>query len=230
MVTISRDLSLGEIVNRIPSASRVLASFGLDFCCGGSRSLTDAAVEKGIDPDEVVAAIDRVGPGPAADWATMGPAELIDHLVSTHHAYLHAELGYLEALAEKVASVHGERHPELAAVLADVRELRADLEPHLHKEERILFPMIRRMVGGEPVPDGQPPVQAPISVMMAEHEATGDLLERLRRDSRDFDVPHDGCASYRALYEGLVRLEADTHLHVHKENNLLFPLVLAPQG
>lgn len=224
---INSEQTLGEIVNQVPSAARVLTSMGLDFCCGGARSLRDAAQERGLDPEEVVSAVAGSDPGPAADWSAMGPSQLVDHLESTHHAYLHAELGHLQSLAEKVVSVHGDRHPELARVLQSLEELRADLEPHLMKEEKILFPLIRRIAGGESASSLRPPVQAPISVMMSEHEIAGDLLRRMRVDSMGYAVPSDGCASFRALYVGLERLESDTHLHVHKENNLLFPAVLA---
>ena len=138
----------------MPGSARVLESFGLDYCCGGGRTLTAACSGDGLDPDEVIGALERVPVEPTPDWASMGPGELVDHLESTHHAYLHRELPRLDALAEKVAGVHGSRHPELMDVLADVRELRDELEPHLMKEERILFPLIRELVAATAI--GQP--------------------------------------------------------------------------
>lgn len=228
---IDAHLPLGEVVNRLPGSARVLESFGLDYCCGGRRPLEEACTEKGLSVDEVRAALAGLEAEPSPEWTSMGPAELVDHLEATHHRYLHAELPRLEALAEKVASVHGSRHPELLDVLADVKDLREDLEPHLMKEERILFPMIRELAaasasGGSPVFHCGS-LRNPISVMLAEHDATADLLERMLEHSGGYEVPADGCASFRALYEGLADLEADTHLHVHKENNLLFPAVVA---
>ncbi len=228
MMDIDMDLPLGEVVNRVPGSARVLDSFGLDYCCGGRRSLQDACAERSVDAAVVLDALSGIGVAESPDWVSMGPAELVDHLEATHHAYLHSELTRLDALAEKVASVHGERHPELLEVLADFRDLRDDLEPHLLKEERMLFPMIRELARSD-----EPPtfhcgsLQNPISVMLREHDDAGALLTQLRDDSRDFVVPADGCASYHALYEGLEELEVDTHLHVHKENNLLFPAVVA---
>jgi regulator of cell morphogenesis and NO signaling len=134
----------------------------------------------------------------------------------------------LDELAEKVASVHGERHPELLDVLADVKELRDDLEPHLMKEERVLFPMIRQLSeADEPVEFHCGSLRNPISMMLIEHDRAGMLLAQLRDRTDDYIAPPDACASYRALYQGLAELEADTHLHVHKENNLLFPAVAA---
>jgi regulator of cell morphogenesis and NO signaling len=157
----------------------------------------------------------------------MAPAELVDHLEATHHAYLHAELPRLDALFDKVIGAHGARHVELEGIAATYRLLRADLEPHLQKEERVLFPMIRELATAVERPTFHcGSVANPISVMMAEHDRAGELLESLRLMTGDYTAPADGCASYRALFEGLAQMEGDTHLHVHKENNLLFPAVV----
>jgi regulator of cell morphogenesis and NO signaling len=224
------DRTLGDLVASVPGSARVLESYGLDYCCRGARPLADACAQGALDVHEVVAALRDLEPGPAPDWSSMSPADLVDHVESTHHRYLHTELPRLDALAQKVASVHGGRHPELMDVLADLRDLRDDLEPHLAKEERVLFPAVRHLVAESEA--GRPAMQldAPIRVMRAEHDRAGELLAQLRADARDFAVPDDGCASYRALYEGLAELESDTHLHVHKENHLLFPAVEALGG
>lgn len=146
--------------------------------------------------------------------------------MATHHRYLREELPALEELAVKVEDVHGENHPELADLRALVAALRADLEPHMDKEEMVLFPAIGRLVEGQrEFPFGS--VGNPIRMMEAEHEQAGDVLVALRRISGQYTVPADGCASYRSLYARLKHLEADTHLHIHKENNVLFPLVRA---
>ena len=221
-------VTLGELVNQVPGSARILESYGLDYCCGGRRSLREACSAQCVSVDEVLTALGEVGIEAVPDWVAMGPAELVDHLEATHHRYLHAELPRLDALAEKVASVHGERHPELLDVLADVKDLRDDLEPHLMKEERVLFPMIRQLdVADGPVAFNCGSLRNPISMMLIEHDRAGALLEQLRDRTDDYIAPPDACASYRALYQGLAELEADTHLHVHKENNLLFPAVVA---
>ncbi len=221
---------LGDVVTAMPGSARVLESFGLDYCCGGRRSLAVACAEAGVDPDIVVGELNAMAPQQVPDWASMDPAELVDHLEATHHVYLHAELPRLDALAEKVASVHGANHPELMDVLADVRELRDDLEPHLMEEEHVLFPRIREQVRADSTGAPAPALDAPISVMMTEHDRAGELLAQLRAHTSGYEVPADGCASYQALYEGLEQLEADTHQHVHKENNVLFPAVLRARG
>jgi regulator of cell morphogenesis and NO signaling len=156
----------------------------------------------------------------------MGAAELADHIESTHHRYLWDELPRLTALADKVRDVHGRRHPELDDVAGCLAELRADLEPHLRKEEEVLFPLIRTLaVATSPPPFHCGSIGNPIAVMRREHDHAGELLARLRQLTDDFGPPADACASYTALYVGLGQLDADTHLHVHKENNVLFPLV-----
>lgn len=235
MTVINPDATLGTIVTDHPELAAHLERLGLDYCCGGHRSLADAAASGGHDIDKVLAVLDEhAGPPNPAQWASLGMGELVDHLEATHHEYLHAELPRLEALAAKVAGVHGDRHPELSEVLALTREIRADLEPHLRKEEMVLFPMIRQLsdsaASGEVAPSFHCGSLAnPISVMLAEHDRTGELLERTRLVTNSYAVPADACGSYQALYDGLQRLEADTHLHVHKENNVLFPAVLAAE-
>ncbi len=229
---VSLEAKLADIVTARPSSAAVLQYFGLDYCCGGQRTLQEATSADGVDVDAVLAALSALAAVPEAPadetWASMPPAELVDHLESVHHAYLHAELPRLDALAEKVATVHGDRHPELVAVRADVRALVDDLDPHLAKEERVLFPLIRELSAAVDAGETPPaPLTAPIRVMRAEHDFTGELLAKLRADALDFALPDDACGSYQALYQGLAQLEADTHLHVHKENNVLFPAVEA---
>ncbi|MGB2756862.1 MAG: iron-sulfur cluster repair di-iron protein [Acidimicrobiia bacterium] len=222
------DQTLAEIVNARPQAARVLEAFGLDYCCGGQRQLVDACAEQGLDAEPVVAAISELDPEPAADWAAFDPRELVDHLEAVHHSYLKTELPRLDLLTEKVAGVHGDRHPELHEVRSIFLELRGELEPHLMKEERVLFPMIRELVESTAPPQFHcGSLQNPISVMLREHDRAGELLRALRTASDGYAVPDDGCASYHALYSSLAELEADTHLHIHKENNALFPTVVA---
>jgi regulator of cell morphogenesis and NO signaling len=157
----------------------------------------------------------------------MGVVALLDHLEATHHTYLWKELLRLSALVDKIVDVHGGRHPELREIANVFEQLRADLEPHLTKEEKVLFPMIRELVAAQSLPSFHcGSVQNPITVMMHDHDVVGDLLARLRTLTDDYRAPDDGCASYRACFSGLAELEADTHLHVHKENNVLFPAVL----
>ena len=221
--------SLAEIASQRPDLTRELERLGLDYCCGGKRSLAVACAERGLDPDVITAELNGI-PGaevPAADWIALTPAQLVDHLEATHHRYLKQELPRLSELAAKVSRVHGQKHPELVQAAAVLAEIRADLEPHLQKEEQVLFPMIRSLATTSCRPSFHcGSIANPISVMEQEHTAVGALLERLRQITGGYVAPADTCASTRALMAGLAELEADTHLHVHKENNHLFPAVL----
>ncbi|MFV0317381.1 MAG: iron-sulfur cluster repair di-iron protein [Microthrixaceae bacterium] len=223
--------SLATIAEMTPRAPAVLESFGLDYCCGGATTLAVACEEVGASPTLVtdeLAKVAQVEPDGRNDYADMDPAELTVHLESVHHSYLHEEMPRLDALAEKVATVHGENHPELLEVRRLYRELYADLQPHLLKEEQVLFPMIRELVENEGNAEFHcGSLSNPISVMMSEHDRDGELLAELRSVTDGYATPDDGCASYKALYDGLAELERDTHLHIHKENNILFPAVVA---
>ncbi len=223
------DMSLGDIVNTAPKLASLLERLDLDYCCGGATTLADACDANDLDSRSVIVELEAHldADDAPAPWASMGAVELVDHLVSTHHRYLWDELPRLQALVDKVATVHGERHPELADIAACFAAIRNDIEPHLENEERILFPAIGELFGAAATPAfAFGSIGDPISTMMREHDDLGGLLRRLRTLSADYTPPADGCASYDALFSGLEQLEADTHLHVHKENNLLFPQVL----
>jgi regulator of cell morphogenesis and NO signaling len=155
-------------------------------------------------------------------------SEAVDHLLETHHKYLKEALPRLATLLDKVVNAHVERHPELTTVRELFGELRADLEPHLMKEEQVLFPIIKVLeTSGGNADFHCGSVLNPIRVMQAEHEQALTLLERIRATTRNFKMPEDGCESYRLLLTGLDELEMDTRLHIQKENEILFPQVLA---
>ncbi len=213
---------LADLVAENPARAVVLDRMGLDFCCHGNRSLSDACVEAGLDAEEVTAALEAAAQVPSA-WTGGGRADLAAYVESTHHSYLHAELESLEWLAGKVLSVHGDRHPELQQVAPLVSEIAADLRPHLAAEEEEVFPAIRSLTPGTA---GGGHLAVRIGDLMTEHSALGTKLARLRAMTSGYSAPDDGCASYRSLYERLEHLEADTHIHIHLENNVLFPAAL----
>jgi regulator of cell morphogenesis and NO signaling len=205
----------------------------LDYCCNGHRSLAEACDEAGIDVGGAIdtlqtsAAESSAAASSLQDLVQATPTALVDHIVQTHHTYLRGELPRLSDLAERVMTVHGDRHPELADVRDTFEVLRADLEPHLDREEQILFPLVREIdaaLHSDNAANGE--LENAVSVLEDDHEQVGDLLARLRELTNSFTTPADGCASYRSLYDGLHRLADDTHLHVHKENNILFPAAI----
>jgi regulator of cell morphogenesis and NO signaling len=222
--TITLDHTLGELVAELPARARVFERHGLDYCCHGQRSLADAAAAADLDANALAVELASVVDTSGAEVDALEPGALVEHILRTHHAYLHEELPALRALADKVNSVHSCRHPELTEVARLVHALADDLGPHMAKEEQVLFPAITRQstqAGGAGMP-----LAPPIAVMMAEHTTVGALLEALRSTAHGYKVPADGCASYHGLYARLADLEADTFRHVHLENNVLFPQVL----
>lgn len=226
MATITPDTILGDIVTADPASTRVLSRFGIDFCCHGQRPLGEACATSNIDVDELLAALAAEQPGQRADWADLDDVSLIAHIVSTHHRYLWDEFPRLAELVDKVARVHGPRHAELAQVRELFHRLRGAMEPHLRTEETLLFPQIS-LHSGQPERPLSDEVRAGLAENQQEHDRAGALLAELRRLTNDYAVPPDACASYTAMLAGLEELESDIHIHVHKENNVLFPRVLA---
>jgi regulator of cell morphogenesis and NO signaling len=225
-MTTTLDQSLGDLVTRTPAAARVFERAGIDYCCRGNRPLAEAAQAAGVDASAIAEEIEALHSPPEQDWPSLAPAALADHIVATHHAYLREELPLLTTLAVKVEHAHAARHPELASVRSLVEMLRADLEPHLDKEERVLFPAIRALATDGPREFSFGAVANAIRVMNVEHEQVAEIFEGLRRASDDYAVPAAACASFRSLYERLPALEFDTHVHIHKENHVLFPALL----
>jgi len=208
---------VGDLAVEHPLATRVFARHGIDFCCGGGRPLSDVCEEKGIPFDRVRTEVEsEIARGSEAGlrWDDEPLGALIDHIVRVYHGPLKEELPRLEAMARKVNLVHGPKDPErLQAIQDTVGAIRADLEPHLEKEEEILFPMIREGHGER--------AEDPISVMEMEHEEVGAMLRRLRELTRDYEVPAAACNTWRALWVGLADLERALHEHIHLENNIL---------
>jgi len=218
----SHATTVGELVAERPARSRVFEELGIDYCCGGKLSLAEACARKGLDPDEVSRRLASAGfAAPETDWRAAPLAALCDHIVTTHHAFLHRELPRLRGLLTKLARAHGDRHPELLHTLAVFGPFADDLAAHMTKEERVLFPLIAGIESGG-VPR-TPFVLQPIAVMEAEHDDAGRALAEMRRLTGGYAVPADGCGTYRAAMDGLTELEADLHAHVHKENSILFP-------
>ncbi len=228
MVKIDVSTTLAEAVDAFPQLAREFERRGLDYCCGGRRTLGEACALIGLDPEATVAELSVAeATSGAAEWATMTADVLVAHLEATHHRYLWDEMPRVTALVDKIVAVHGARHPELVAVAACFAQVCADLGPHMLKEERMLFPMIRELATSTGMPSFHcGSLRNPISVMLSEHDAVGDLLTRLRHLTDGYAPPADGCASYVACFAAMEELEADTHLHIHKENNVLFPLVV----
>jgi regulator of cell morphogenesis and NO signaling len=227
--------TVGEIAASSAVAISILEQYGIDYCCAGKRLFEDACREKGLSAASVAGEIAAATAKPAQskDWNTAPLGELIRHIVSTHHEYLKLELPRVGQRVKKVVQVHGANDPAALSELGNVYEaLWQELDMHMHKEEMMLFPAIERYAAaaqsGLPLPPSPfGTIANPIGVMEAEHESAGAALSRIRELTNDFQAPSYACGTYRAMLDGLRALEADLHTHIHLENNILFPRVIA---
>jgi regulator of cell morphogenesis and NO signaling len=224
---IDTDRSLSSLVEQNAQRARVFESHNLDYCCGGSRSLSEACQSEGVDTERVVEALEEADAHAEAssdNWENL--SELVDLIVEEHHAYLREELQPLKNLVNKVARVHGDNHPELKELETVFAELAREMPVHLSEEEQILFPAIRQLDDeGSLDEETRQTIDAVIDGLWDDHEETAAYLERITELTDDFSVPDDACPSYRTMLQRLQDLEADTHMHVHRENNVLFEQV-----
>ena len=235
-MTLTTTRTVGEIAAEMPGTTREFEKLGIDYCCGGSRTLGEACAAANISIDEALARLEKSAESTPfdakQDWQKQLLADLISHITGTHHAFVRTESPRIEALAAKVAGVHGKNHPELLQVKDVFSALAAELSVHLMKEEQILFPYVQRMEESALAGETAPPamfgtVLNPVRMMMQEHDGAGDSLRTLRTITKDYVVPDDACISYRTLYQALEGYEADLHQHIHLENNILFPRAVA---
>lgn len=229
------DETLGEIAVKDLRKAEVFKKYGLDFCCGGKKTVKEACAEKGIDVTKVEQELQHTDkivsttvarPLPYNDWSL---DFLSDYIVNTHHSYVKKIVPDLSAYAGKVARVHGEHHPELLEINQLTQLVCDELSSHMVKEETILFPYIKHLVAAEnrgtALKNGNT-IQKEIDTMEEEHSIVGNALDKIRSLSNNFKLPEDACASYTFLYKTLDEFENDLHIHVHLENNILFPKAL----
>ncbi len=223
-------LTVGEIVVQHPLLARVFERVGIDYCCGGRRTLGSVCAAQGLDPAALAAELETAartsGAPPALDVANLPLIALADHIEQTHHQALREQLPALLEKADRVATKHGWRDPRLLEVAGEVRVLADDMFQHMAREELILFPLVRELerTGLPPAGGG---LAFPIRQMEAEHDSAGGAMTRLRTLTDGFSPDAEACNTHRALLAGLEWLESDLHQHVHKENNVLFPRALA---
>lgn len=223
-------MTVRELVATHPQAVAVLEKAGVEYCCHGDQPLQQACADAGIDTHQLMEQIENAWrqPGLVKDWNTAPLSELIAHIINDYHEPAREELERILPLANRVASVHSGRHPELTEVVEEFSRLRGEFTMHMRKEELILFPWIERAEAhrGQPGGAGKPPFGSfknPITTMVAEHSASGDELQHLRELCHDYQPPEDACTSYQALFAALLHFEAEMHHHIHLENNILFP-------
>jgi regulator of cell morphogenesis and NO signaling len=230
--------TIGETVAADYRTAAVFKEFGIDFCCGGKRTIEQVCLQKGIDPallEQALEQAQRSEGRPAMNPDTWDLGFLADYIVNKHHVYVQERLPQLVEYADKVARVHGEKFSPNLEVAALVNTLRDELMAHMLKEEKILFPYVKAMVKAQKA--GQTAPQAPfgtaagpINVMEAEHEVAGEILRRIREITDNYNLPAEACNTWRVLWSLLSEFEEDLHEHVHLENNILFPKALEMEG
>lgn len=211
--------------------AEVFRKMGIDFCCGGSKTLKQASEQAGISEAVLKHALQEADKTPAShlqDFSQWDAGFLADYIINTHHRYVKDNAAIISALAQKVAQHHGNAHPELIELAARTGLFLNDLLSHLAKEEETVFPAIKQLAGRgkglSATPDAcTVSIAAAIDNMEEEHEAAGDDLRFFRDLSSNYSLPPDACNSYAYLFEKMKEFESDLFLHIHLENNILFP-------
>ncbi|MEJ6980347.1 iron-sulfur cluster repair di-iron protein [Pedobacter sp. P351] len=223
--------TIGEIVAKDFRKAQVFKKLGIDFCCGGKKTIEEVCKAKDIDVEKVRAELANVqdfGQGSSLPFDKWDLDFLTDYIINTHHLYVKENIPFITELANKVASVHGDTHPELIEVAQIFSRVASDFTLHLMKEEKILFPFIKELVFASKNKTSISPaafgsVDNPTQMMEMEHEQAGEDFAAIRAASNDYTLPADACASYTILYKKLMEFEDDLFNHVHLENNILFP-------
>ncbi len=232
------ETTVGSIVAQDYRTSTVFTSHGIDFCCKGGQSLAEACARRGLDlatvEEELRRAMGTAAPS-TDDPATWTLTALIEHIERVHHRYVAERMPVLAQYVDKLARVHGERHPELLDLSAEFHACIAALTAHMKKEELVLFPYVAQLekAHGHGVPPPRPhfgTVANPIRMMEHEHVGEGERFERIKAITQGYTVPPDGCATWSVTMDLLREFEADLHRHIHLENNILFPRALAMEA
>lgn len=230
-MSFSSETKVKEIALASPAARQILENAGVDYCCGGGKSLHDACLNAGTAAEEILEklrASAREIPPEDANWMAAPLCALTKHIRERHHSYVRGAIARMRPLISKVAEKHSAEHPEIAEIAGAFSDVSHEMTMHMQKEEQILFPYIdamERAVNGEgsyEAPFFQT-VKNPIFSMMKEHDTAGELTKRIRKLSGEYAPPAGACTSFKALYQELREFEADLHQHVHLENNILFP-------
>jgi regulator of cell morphogenesis and NO signaling len=226
-------LTLGEIVKQNYHAAAVLEKFSLDFCCSGHRTIEQACREQNINPASVVDELKRLGVQRDSVNFDGWPLQmLIEYIVKRHHAYVEEKVPVIKGYLDKICAVHGNRHPELLEIRPIFFEVGGELAAHMKKEELLLFPFIKRLevAKGSKGSVRSPlfkSVSSPVGMMKDDHAAEGAKLQRIASLTNGYKIPDDACNSFAVTWQLLEEFERDLHMHIHLENNILFPKAIA---
>jgi regulator of cell morphogenesis and NO signaling len=223
MANVSAQSPLGLLVTEKLDRARILDGLGIDYYSDGSKSLHAACRELNLETDRVIAALSQADSANHPETAIGGGtlSELTQHITDTHHRYLRRVLARLEELVLKIKRVHGENHEELHTLADLYQRLKPALEAHITQEEESFFPFCSELEAGQKEVSAEWIAQR-IEAHRAEHAEVIQLLREMRQLTAGYFIPEDACNTYRMTFNALADLEADTHLHIHKENNMLF--------
>jgi len=228
-MNIAKEQTVGEIVAEDYRTAGVFRKFGLDFCCGGGRSLVDACKQKELNIEDLLEEVNKITQEnePEHNYKEWSPAFLIDYIINNHHHFVRKKLPEIKAYATKVAKVHGRTHSVLNEMLEVFLVLKKEMLSHLEAEEQVLFPYIKKMQNNEIGEDLLNYTTAhAIEMMEKEHDDAGQLMARLEKMSNGFTPPEGACTTFRVYFQSLEGFRDDLHKHVHLENNILFPKAL----
>lgn len=222
---------IGELVAKDYRTASVFKKYGIDFCCQGNRTINEACAAKKIDTNLVVSDLNTLIESTsenAIDFKSWPIDLLADYIEKKHHRYVEEKTLEIKPYLDKICKVHGERHPELLKISEHFNATAGELAKHMKKEELILFPNVRKMVKAKQEKSKleEPPfgtVQNPIQMMMDEHSTEGERFRKIETLSNNYTPPEDACNTYRVTIALLKEFEQDLHLHIHLENNILFP-------
>jgi len=223
--------SVGEVVANDFRTAAIFEKYGIDFCCKGHRSIDEACERKSILTEEVMRELKKHFSSEntdCPDYKSWPSSQLIDYIIEKHHGYVTETTPLIIRYLDKLCKVHGEKHPELFDVNRLFNESAEELAQHMKKEELVLFPWIKEMDLASDDSANKPPsfermIQQPVHMLMHEHEAEGDRFQTIETLTNTYQVPADGCSTYKVAYQMLQEFQNDLHLHIHLENNILFP-------
>ena len=229
-----KNSTVGAIVADNIEYAKVFRRCGVDFCCGGDKTLVEAVngdaslLDKVIDQLESVVISETTS---ALDFNQWPIDLLIDYVVKYHHNYIREEGPIIAPLLKSVIDAHGELNPSLYEVKELFDQALIDLHNHFDKEENILFPIIREILEAEKQGGKLPEfhcgsIENPIRVMIEEHDNEGERFRKIAELTNEYTPPVGACDSYRLVLRELKRFEENLHIHIHVENNILFPKAL----
>ncbi len=231
-----KEKTLAQMVTEDHRRAAIFEKYNLDFCCKGKRSLQQACDELDLPVEQITDELNfekdsfRV----PINFGVMSMSQLVDHIVSTHHAYTKKELPQIISYLQRVATKHGHHHPEMVEVFTLFSLLKEDMEQHMKKEEEDLFPLIKNLDEANTNHRGKSAdinrLRALLDTLEAEHDLAGELLQKIRSLTDNYFVPPDACTTFQLSLAALRAFEIDLHKHVHLENNILFPKALQAEN